>query len=154
MKTNLLFVMQKMTTGLLYILFFFTLGCVSVAKSKEEQKYEVFENHDISACGINDPLLKIEWLKEYCVNLLQTQYFSSVYIYLYKVIDTGEHLFKISISFSDFEYSPFLYSEDWRDCAGNLIFGINSGVPSKPGLVEEFLNNKEYVTELLQYVKQ
>ena len=120
-------------------------------KENEERKYEGYKNYDVSACGIIDPLQNIEWLKEYCESL-DFQYFSRVRILLYKVIDTDEHLFKICISYSDFEYSPFPYSEYWRNCIGNLIFVTNSGIPPIPELVEEFLKDKEYVAELFDYV--
>jgi hypothetical protein len=43
---------------------FFTLllfmGC------KKEPEYEIYENHNISACGIEDPLKNIEWLTQFC----------------------------------------------------------------------------------------
>ena len=118
------------------------------------QQYEVFENHNISACGIKDPLKNIEWLKKYCISLNETQNFSSVYIYIYKVINTNEHIFKIGISYSDFDNSPFLYSEYWRDCIGEPVFSIHSGVPAMPELVEEFLKDKEYIAELYHLVKR
>ena len=132
-------------------LFFMAFSCSK--SNKVEQECEIYENHDISACGINDPLQNIEWMRKYCESI-DKQYFLSINIDLYKVIDTDEHLFKIGVSYSDFEYSPCLYSESWKNCIGELIFGISSCVPPIPGLVEEFLKDKEYVAELFHFIKQ
>ena len=107
-----------------------------------------------TTCNIDNPLTDLPWLNGYCENLNVMQDFSSVYIHLYKVIGTDEHIFRIGISYSDFEYSPFLYSEDWRDCSGNLIFGINSGMLPAPGLIENFMKDKEFVVELFHLLKQ
>lgn len=114
----------------------------------------IYENHDIAACGVNDALQNIEWLREFCENLYDTQDFSSVYIHLYKVKNTDEHIFKIGISYPDFDISPFLYSEYWRNCIGEIIFTINSGMPPSLEAVEIFLEDKEYVTELFHLVKK
>ena len=117
-------------------------------------KYDIFKKHDISACEVKDPLQNIEWLRKYCESFDASQGLSSVNIYLYKVIDTEEHLFKVSIAYPDFEHSPVLYSEEWRNCAGELVFNIVSAVPPMPGVVEEFLKDKEYVDELFHFVKR
>ena len=123
-------------------------------KKGENSKYDVYENHDISVCGVDDPLQNIEWLKTYCDDVKKEQTASSVYIDLYKVIDTDENLFQINISYSDFEYSPVLYSVYWRNCSGKLITNFQSGMPPMPGSVEDFMRDKEFVIELFHFVKQ
>ena len=85
------------------------------------------ENHDILPCGISDPLQNIEWLKEFCESLYERPDIVRVRIDLYKVIDTDEHLFKIGISHS--EVAACLYSEDWINCTGELIFSFQSCAP-------------------------
>jgi hypothetical protein len=110
--------------------------------------------NDDKVCNVTDPLQNIEWLKKYCESLNETQDFTSVYIYLYKVVDAEEHLFKIAVNYSEFDDSPFTYSEFWRNCTGELIFGMNSGTSIDPGLLETFLGDKEYVAELFHLVKQ
>ena len=119
-----------------------------------EQEYDFFENHDISACEIENPLKNMEWLKKYCKNLNEKQDFSSVRIDLYKVIDTDEHIFKIGVSYSESDDYPFAYSENWRNCIGELVFNLNSGVSPNPELVENFMKDKEFVAELFHFVKQ
>ena len=135
------------------ILFLFLMIGMGACKDNEPQ-YKIYENHEISACGVDDPLQNIEWLREYCEILKKTHNLSSVYIHIYKVTGTDDHLFKMSISYSDFEYSPFLYSEDWRDCTGKLVFTVKSGVPPNPEVIENFMKDKEFVAELFRIVKQ
>jgi len=117
-------------------------------------KYDIFENHNILACEVNDPLRNMEWIRELCDSLKETQRFSSVQINLYKVNGTDENLFQIGTSYSNFDYSPFLYTVVWKNCEGNLIFGMNSGTPPVPEIVEEFMADKELVAELFHFVKQ
>ena len=107
-----------------------------------------------TVCNVENPLTDLPWLKEYCEHLNEAQDFSSVCIFLYKTIDTDEHLFRINVSHSELDDSPIAYSEDWKNCTGNLVFGINSGVPPMPELVENFMKDKEFVAELFRLVKQ
>ena len=114
---------------------------------------ELIWGNDISACGVNSPLQNIGWLKEYCENLNKAQNFSHVYIHLYKIIGTDEHLFKIVINYSGFD-SPVGSSTDWKNCTNNVIFSIQAGVPPEPGRLESFLEDKEFVINLFYLVKQ
>lgn len=65
------------------------MGC------EKAPEYEIYENHTISACGINDPLQNTPWLKTYCNEHLNS-YSVSISIYKnntsdanYIVIDTS-----------------------------------------------------------------
>jgi len=115
-----------------------------LAKWKEiEQKY--------FACGVKDPLQNIEWLREFCESLNEIPLVVRAKIDLYKVIDSDEHFFKIGIYYRP----PYSYGVDWKNCTGELIIHLYSGVPPSPELEErynEFLKNKEYVAELFNYV--
>ena len=112
----------------------------------------IYKNHDVSACGVNDPLQNIEWLREFCESLDDSPFFSSVKIDLYKVIDTDEYVFRIGNLHS--KYAPCGGSMDWRNCTGDLIFHVFFCVPPMPGVVEEFLKDKEFVAELFHIVKE
>lgn len=73
-----------------FFIFGFT-GC----KDKEAE-YEIYENHGISACGIEDPLVNFDWLAEYTAkDNPKTPYFSSssfnIYIQLYLNNETQEN---------------------------------------------------------------
>jgi hypothetical protein len=65
--------------------------------------------------------------------------------------------FKISISYSEFDDSPFGSSVNWINCTGETIVGLYSGTSPSPELYEkyqEFLKDKEYVSELYHFIKQ
>jgi len=124
---------------------------------KEEPKYDIYENHDISACGIDDPLQNIEWLKEYCTNIKKTQNYLSVHIDLYKKIDIDEYFFHIDIRYSQFDDSPFFCELSWKNCGGEYILGLKCGVPPAPEIEEryrDFFKDKEFVAKLFHSVKQ
>ena len=127
---------------------------LAVGCDKESTGYDVYENHDISVCGIDDPLQNIEWLSEYCKILKEMQNFSSTYIYLYKVIGTDEPLFQTVISYSEFDDSPVAQSTSWENSTGKTVFATNSGMPPMPGVVEEFFKDKEFVVELFHLIKK
>jgi len=115
---------------------------------------DIYENRDISACGVKDPLQNIEWLREFCKNLKNKQDFSSVFIHLYKLIDTDEHIFRISVP-SPIEYAPNQYYSTlyFRDCCGDTIFTWETMSPPS-GLYDEFMKDKAFTAELYHFVKQ
>jgi hypothetical protein len=139
----------------LCLVVFASVGCDKAETSSIENN-NINKNHDIFVCGVNEPLQNIEWLKEYRESLEERQNFDSVFIDLYKVIDSDECVFKIDIVYSEFS-SPFSYSVDWKNCIGEHIIGLKSGVSPSPELIEkynEFLKDKEYVATLFHFVKQ
>ena len=77
------------TKFLSVLLFLFLIMGIEGCEDKEPQ-YEIYENHDISACGVEDPLENIEWLSEYCKKVKGQKDISSIHIYLLKVIDKDE----------------------------------------------------------------
>ena len=123
----------------------------------KSDKDNIYGTYSFSVCGVNDPLQNIEWLRECCKSFEGTLKASSFSIYhsisLYKVTGTNEHLFLIANSYSDFGSSPFLYSESWRNCAGEIVFSVESGAPPMPGVVEAFLEDKEFVDKLFYLVE-
>ena len=116
---------------------------------KEWREVEKKHENDISACGIKDPLQNLEWLREFCESSIEEQDIVRVCIQLYKVIGTDEHVFEIKNFYSKFSRP---YSTEWKNCAGELIFYVCSGVPPMPGLIENFMKDKEFVAELFNYI--
>ena len=139
---------------LICMLFFAFTGC------EKEPKYDIYENHNISACGIDDPLQNIEWLKEYYKNLRESQDISSININLYKVIGTDEDIFQIYFTFP-IENDPVQgttgFEKQWRDCTGKIIFRVlYPGTPMLPESQEklnEFFKNIKYITEMFHFIK-
>ena len=152
MKTQFL----KLTALLLILV----SSIASCEDGKEGQKYDIYENHDISACGVDDPLQNIEWLREYSKSL-DVQDFSGINIDLYKKIDTDEHIFQIYLTYplEDMPmFGPVGFEKDWRDCTGKIIIRVlYPGTPMPPESQErlnEFLESIEFVAELFHFVKQ
>lgn len=115
----------------------------------KEPKYEIYKNHDISACGVEDPLLNIEWLTNYYQNYLNKKNSSEVNISLYKIIDKDEHIFALTVP-SQIEH---YYSISYRNCLGEIIFEWETVNPPNPSF-EDFMKDKELVAELFHIVKQ
>ena len=40
-------------------------GCKKEKEEAKEPQFEIYENHEISACSVNDPLCNLEWLTEF-----------------------------------------------------------------------------------------
>ncbi|MDR0437378.1 MAG: hypothetical protein LBH22_03645 [Bacteroidales bacterium] len=142
--------MKKTTFKIITILMILAGGLTS-CEDKEKQKHE---NRNISACGVNDPLQNIEWLREYCKSLIDAQYFLSIDIDLYKVIDKDEHIFYIYFT-SPYDYpvqGDTTYTKEWRDCTGKIVHSIiYPGAMPPPEVQEElndFLKNIEHIAKL------
>jgi hypothetical protein len=150
MKKNIL----TLIPAFLFVLGFTTVSFSGCNKEKEPKYYDIYENHNISACGVDDPLQNIEWLREYCNGVNETQDFSSVYISLYKIIDTDESLFKINFTYSGLNDSSLSSSEYWRNCAGDTVFHwLGDLVHADPSSYYDFMEDKKLVSELFHFVK-
>jgi len=135
-------------------LFFMFLSC---GKSQEHE-YEIYENHDISVCGVNDPLQNIEWLKEYCSNIKERKDISPVQINLYKIIDTDEYIFVISSP-----VCPLFCNEDYEHCCikcNGVLYYHNeedsrNGSDQSVSLVppHPWLADKKFVAKLFHFNK-
>ncbi|MEA4983881.1 hypothetical protein SDC9_75762 [bioreactor metagenome] len=133
---------------LLMMLFLFVIMGMESCEDKEP-KYEIYENHEISACGVEDPLQNIEWLANYCQYYISKKDVLEVYIFLYKTIDKDEYVFATSIPSQIEHYSSISY----RNCLGDIIFEWETVNPPNPSF-EDFMKDKERVVELFHIVKQ
>ena len=135
---------RKMILFTMITLFLFTgiVGC------EKEPEYEIHENHEVSACGVEDPLRNIEWLRKYCENIVAKKNVSEVTIYLYKIKDKEEHIFAICFPSID-EY----FASSYNNCDGDEVFYWDSVTPPSPAC-EEFMQDKEFVAELFHFSKK
>jgi hypothetical protein len=103
---------------------------VSCGKEENIFKYEIYENHDISACGVEDPLRNIEWLKAITDEILlaKEDIRRSFKIDLYQENETKNHVILIPYSPDKkiFEYKVY-------DCSGELTkyYAGPSGEPQE-----------------------
>jgi hypothetical protein len=127
------------------------LAGMSGCEKAKIYQYDIYENHNISACGVNDPLQNIDWLKEYCRDIKGKKNISPVYISLFKVIDKEEYVFNIDVP-SSVDYASNKY---YQDCKGDTVFRwLGDLVHADPNRYYEFMEDKEFVAELFHFVKQ
>jgi hypothetical protein len=101
-----------------------------VAGCDKTPKYNIYENHDISACGVNDPLRNIEWLKEIISNRAQH---SGIYMNIYQcTYNNGNDGFLIEPCVQCDDYTSVLYS-----CDGSILCNIQ-GIANKNVSFEEW----------------
>jgi len=159
MKTKKIRLKKQLRFTITTALCFIVISLFVVTACKElndttKQKYDIFENHDISACGISDPLQNIEWLREYCKNIKEKKDILPVSVNLYKVIGKDEYIFQISVP-SPIEYAPNEYYSTlyFRNCYGDTVFRWETVTPPSE-LYSDFMKDKEYITKLFHFVKQ
>lgn len=123
----------KLSSILLFLLITFGF---TACKDKEPE-FEIYENHGISACGIEDPLVNFDWLAEYTAkDNPQTPYFSSysfnISIQLYLNNETQENyiviIFDLIKPLPD-GYEPMdEYSlKEIYSCTGERLFVDSTG---------------------------
>ena len=114
---------------------FILLGC------DKEPKFEIYENHEISACGIVDPLKNSEWLSDFIDKNMEST--NNITIYLYSNSETEEESIIIDITPNGGEYSnvsanPYFWKKVYS-CSGVQLFTTESG-----GINNESWNNFFY----------
>ena len=119
---------------------------VLIWEVEKSTEYYIYENFNISACGVNNPLQNIEWLKEYCSNIKEKQDIFDCHIGLYKIIDKDEYIFRISNNGIAF----------LLNCNSDPVFEeetLNSSVHSKLSPPSPWLSDKEYIGVLFHFIK-
>jgi hypothetical protein len=124
-------------------------GCSEKEPQKEPQ-YEIYENHDVSACNVDDPLENVDWLFAYCTSIKEQKNISSVHVSLLKIIDQEEYVFAISVPS---QFGEGYYDVNFCNCSGDNVFWWSTVNPPNP-YYHEFHENKEFVAELFYMVKQ
>jgi hypothetical protein len=113
-----------------FVLLFILAGIV--ACEEKEPQYEIYENHEISACGVDDPLINLDWLDKFITENKESTY--NITIHLYNNTETLED--KIVIFFDIDTYTngkTILYpidpysSNQVYTCSGERLFVDDSG---------------------------
>ncbi|MDR1197755.1 MAG: hypothetical protein LBK94_01910 [Prevotellaceae bacterium] len=97
----------------------------SCGKEEKGQKPEIYENHEISACNVDDTLVNIDWLKQFCEEHNKSKF--TIEIYLYNDINNINTVLTVTKPFmyrsqeaqrvSAYPYNQFVL----KDCSGNVI---------------------------------
>jgi len=105
----------------------FVLALAGCEKKAEAPQYEIYENHNISACGVDDPLRNLDWLAEFTANYKDEAI--NVTIYLYANIETKEEnivmmyrLYTYSIPGGSLETMDPHFADQVYSCSGERLF--------------------------------
>ena len=105
-----------------------------------KRNYTIYERHDITACGVKDPLVNVKWLAEKCEEIKKGKA-KEVTISLLKDTVTQDNAFMISYRYK--QKGKEMYSDDGYDCSGKWLYGFRSGMmPFPPEEKEKFFKNK------------
>ena len=104
------------------------------------RKPTIYANHDITACGVKDPLVNVKWLADKCEEIKKGKA-KEVTISLLKDTVTQDNAFMIRYHYK--QRSKDMYSGDGYDCSGKWLYGFRSGMmPFPPEEKEKFFKNK------------
>jgi len=80
---------MKTKKAVLILSFLFLIIGMGSCEDKGTQ-YEIYENHEISACGVDDPLRNLDWLAEFTATKKEIAYSYDIRIELYGNLETQE----------------------------------------------------------------
>ena len=93
-----------------------------------KRNYTVYENHDITACGVKDPLVNLPWLAELCKNSSKEGEMS---IFLLQDTITQDYFFETNRVFELYGRGKFSRGECYN-CEGDTVMIYNTITPPKP----------------------
>lgn len=111
----------------------------------KETNFMIVENHDITACGVNDPLKNVQWLTEFCKEHTPTDFTgNTLTISIYKSKTSVENHYVISFVNSEVvDYSR----KEVYDCSGLRLFLKGIAGPAPTGW-DEFFQENEFVATI------
>jgi len=121
--------MKTKTISYIFFTMLLLIGC------KKEPRYEIYENHNISACGIEDPIKNIEWLTQYCK---KNEKAYSVDIFIYENTETSENYIETNTLIKGNEY----YQSQVLSCSSELLFSWSTASSPSPRYTAFFSNKK------------
>ena len=117
-----------------------TLGFVLVALTGCKRNYTVYENHDITACGVKDPLVNVKWLADKCEEIKKGKRKETT-IFLLKDTVTQDNAFMIRYRYK--QRGKDMYSGNGYNCSGEEQYKFwSGGVPPPPSEERKFFKNK------------
>ncbi len=132
---------RSVLLSVIFPFFLFTLFFVSGCEKRPQ--YEIYENHDITACGVKDPLRNIEWIKNHRAEHPNPHY---MVVSLYEDSETKAN-FIVIVNGTQFipERSPSaIFMEAIYTCDGIFIFSHGTEGPYPEGW-DEFFEKVKFV---------
>ncbi len=93
-----------------------------------KRSYTVSEKHDITACGVKDPLVNLPWLAELCKNSSKE---GDMSIFLLQDTITQDYFFETNRVFELYGRGKFSRGECYN-CEGDTVMIYNTITPPKP----------------------
>ena len=104
------------------------------------RKPTIYANHDITACGVKDPLVNVKWLAEKCEEIKKGKA-KEVTISLLKDTVNQDNAFMIRYHYK--QRGKDMYSGNGYNCSGEEQYKFwSGGVPPPPNEERKFFKNK------------
>lgn len=120
-----------------------TLGFVLVALIGCQRNYTLYERHDITACGVKDPLVNLPWLAKLCKNSFNERDMS---IFLLQDTITQDYFFETNRVFELYGRGKFSRGE-YYNCEGDTVMIYNTVTPPESETLE-FKKNKKIISTI------
>ena len=108
-----------------------------------KRNYTVYERHDITACGVKDPLVNLPWLAEECEKAKKAKKAKNgeTTISLLQDTITKDNAFMIRYHYK--QRGKDMYSGNGYNCSGEEQYKFwSGGVPPPPNEERKFFKNK------------
>ena len=122
----------------LFTLFVLFLLIGGVECEENTPRYEIYENHEISACGVDDPLNNLQWLKDQTQKLGKLKGLFTILLYENNI--NSENYFVES--YTDSKIVEYSYQSIYN-CKGNKIMTKGIEAPPSDEWKKFFKENKK-----------
>ena len=107
-----------------------------------KRNYTVYERHDITACGVKDPLVNLPWLAEECEKAKKAKNGETT-ISLFQDTVTKDNVFKLMYYYKNKGDIYIIYG---YNCSGKELYRSGLGLtPPDSEIEEEFYKNKKHL---------
>ena len=107
-----------------------------------KRNYTVYERHDITACGVKDPLVNLPWLAEECEKAKKAKNGETTISLLQDTV-TKDNVFKLMYYYKNKGDIYIIYG---YNCSGKELYRSGLGLtPPDSEIEEEFYKNKKYL---------
>jgi len=112
--------------------FYFLLGLIILYGCDNKPEFEIYENHNIPACGITDPLKNIPWLNTYVAEHLNS-YSANISIYKNNTSEVNYIIIETSTKFEPGVSPSPIYTTSVYTCGGEMLMFQGSEGPKPEG---------------------
>ena len=107
-----------------------------------KRNYTVYERHDITACGVKDPLVNLPWLAEECEKAKKAKNGETTISLLQDTI-TKDNVFKLMYYYKNKGDIYIIYG---YNCSGKELYRSGLGLTPPDSEIEEaFYKNKKHL---------